>query len=596
MASLQVERVEGRPNTPRRLGLYRIEEELAHSTICVTYRAVEESLGRSVIIKKLHPHMANDPEVRARFEREARVCALVRHDNVVEIYRYEPDPYEPYIVLEYVEGANLKEWVKRKGPLPWTAILIILYQALKGLTNAHQKQVIHRDIKPDNILINRQGQVKIADFGLATHPGEEKVTLQGNLVGTPSYMPPEVISGQEYEPRSDLYSLGASIYEALTGEPPVGGTTITDIVHNILSGKILKPSQKGISLPQDLESLVMRLLEKNPHSRPYSAEQALWETERIAQQQGVELSPARLVQLLEEKAQPPSLPSTELFPKKPKVPFYRLWWFWLPTLVLVMVVIMGIFINPTLRPRRIPVNVSPPAQEEMKEPVFTQTEQPSPMNKTPIATPEEKSSPHIPQATAPSKQPSSPPMSIIPTPVPQEKPPPASPPSPPDTSSSPSLPTSRSEETEGATKTTGYLRINLRPWAEVVVDNIHYGTTPLASPLELPEGEHQIVLSNPEFPLPVVKTVTIQKGKTILMDVNLWEQFGQVIIRQVKPWAEIWVDGRSWGYTPRARPIILPFGKHRLELKRDNYRPFRLDFELKPGEPPLEIRVELEPL
>lgn len=582
--------MESSPITPRYLGPYRIEKELAYSTIGVIYKATEESLGRPVLIKKLHPHIAQDREIRQRFDREAKACALVRHDNIVEVYRYEPDQQEPYIVLEFVEGESLGGWIRRKGRLPWPACLIILWQALKGLAYAHHQQVLHRDLKPDNILISYTGKVKIADFGLATHPLEQKVTIQGELVGTPAYLPPEVISGHEYQPTSDLYSLGATIYEALTGTPPVRGETLPEIVHQALTAKIAKPSQQGVEIPPEVEGVIMRLMERNPNQRYSTADQALWEVERVAAQLGIELTTGRLIELLKEKDTTPlTLHLKEL---KTREPVYRQWWFYLVGSVALFLVLI-FFYNPFREPR-VALRSTPPPLTSPPEPAIKEKEgeQPSLSEASPLHS--------LSTETSHKPKPERPPVKTPSSPQPKPSSPPgkeasAVPSSPPPGSSLPSTSPREEKPPTASEKRYGYLRINLKPWAEVLVDNVSYGTTPLGSSLRLEEGEHQVLLSNPEFPLPVVKMVKITGGQETVLEVDLWQHFGLIYFRSVKPWAEIWVDGRSYGVTPRARPLILPFGRHQVELRRDNYRPWRRNIELKPGEPPLELRVELEP-
>ena len=197
---------------------FELKRVISRSAIATVYEAYQPSLNRKAFLKKLHPQFAKDAELRARFEREAQICAKIKHLNLVDIYEYISSEDQVVLVLEYVEGNSLAELLKSKGPFPVDVAVSILMGILEGLAYAHAKGVIHRDLKPENILISEEGIVKISDWGLSFSPELGVLTHQGMAVGTPAYMSPEAASGGQITFRSDLFSLGVTVYEMFTGK------------------------------------------------------------------------------------------------------------------------------------------------------------------------------------------------------------------------------------------------------------------------------------------------------------------------------------------------------------------------------------------
>jgi len=280
------------------LGQYRIEEELAQSSICSVFRATEDALQRSVLIKKLHPQMAREDDIRRRFEREAKACARVNHENIVSIYGYHADPELTMLILEFVDGRSLGEIISQTGKVNWQVGLAIIFFTLRGLGYAHSQGVIHRDIKPDNILISNEGVVKITDFGLATLEDAPKLTRQGMVVGTPAYLPPESLSGGVPDQRSDLYSLGVTIYETITGISPFQGENFSLTMSKILKDSPDPPSEFVPEIPKEFDQILMRLMEKKENQRYASAELALVDVKSLAEVKGITLNSGAIVNFL----------------------------------------------------------------------------------------------------------------------------------------------------------------------------------------------------------------------------------------------------------------------------------------------------------
>lgn len=264
------------------IGPYAAIERIAEGSQGVLFRARDPSLNRVVAIKVLHPHRVATDESRDRFLREARLGAALQSPHVVRVLQIGNEPgLPPFLVLEYVEGESLRAHLDLNGPADAAECVRFVKQIALGLEAAHAAGMIHRDVKPSNVLLDRRGTVKLADFGLAMEgaPGP-RLTHDGTIVGTPSYMSPEqIVSPRSVDPRTDLYSLGVIFYELLTGEVPFRGSlrmTLLQIAHD----EPLPPTRLNDQIPKDLETICLRLLAKNPNSRFQSARDLIEELER----------------------------------------------------------------------------------------------------------------------------------------------------------------------------------------------------------------------------------------------------------------------------------------------------------------------------
>ena len=233
------------------------------------YRARQENLDRDVAIKELKPEFARDPGVVQRFEREARYSAKLQHESIVHIYDYVKSGGSHYIVMEYVEGTDLGRIIKQVGALPPPVAAIFAVRIALGLEHAHARGIIHRDVKPGNVLVSRQGEVKLSDFGIAKDPlnPSDNMTRTGQAVGTPSYMSPEQIVGDPVDYRTDLFAFGILLYELLTGEKPFKADTASSLLDKIRTqGYIdVRSARKGV--PRALAKVVRRCLRKEPKKR-----------------------------------------------------------------------------------------------------------------------------------------------------------------------------------------------------------------------------------------------------------------------------------------------------------------------------------------
>jgi serine/threonine-protein kinase len=254
---------------------YEVLEQIGAGGWSVVYKAKQIGLTRLVCLKVLHPHLANDPEKVLRFQREAEAASAVLSQNVAAVFDYGVLPQgQPYLVLEYLDGTSLADILHTQGTLTIERLMPIFLQALTGLAAAHEKGVVHRDIKPSNLFIADGATVKILDFGLAklTTPESDafsNLTQTGQTLGTPSYMSPEQCSGLHIDHRSDIYSLGCVMYEALTGRPPFSGRNAFECMQKHVNEAPLRfPEVEGApKVPQPIELAVMRALQKDPGAR-----------------------------------------------------------------------------------------------------------------------------------------------------------------------------------------------------------------------------------------------------------------------------------------------------------------------------------------
>jgi len=254
------------------LGHYRIIREIARSND-VVYEALDTRINRRVAIKEMLLPAGATESVRQdrirRFMREARAAGSLAHPNIVTIYETEEENGRYFIVMEYLEGENLRQRLDREGTLPIEEACQIIMQVLDGLSHAHSKGVIHRDIKPENIHLLPDGRVVLTDFGIARLKFEPNITMDGQIFGTPSYMSPEQVMGQEIDERSDIFSVGVVFYEMVAGFKPFTGDSVVSITYNILNTE--PPAPPGV--PYAIEWVIRRALQKSPASRFQSAEE-----------------------------------------------------------------------------------------------------------------------------------------------------------------------------------------------------------------------------------------------------------------------------------------------------------------------------------
>jgi serine/threonine-protein kinase len=251
-----------------KVGSFRLIEKIGEGGMAIIYKAIQPSLKRTVVIKRL-----KDPnrEIIERFKKEAFVSASFSQENVLAIYDFIYANKSYYLVMEFVDGHDLRDIIDFSAPLPPSVAALIIREVAKGIEYTHNKSVIHRDIKPSNILISHHGEIKLIDFGVAKDETPSKLTLTGMIVGTPSYMSPEQANGDPLGPQSDIYSLGVLLYEMLTGVKPFLGDTNTEVLMKIVKGKFPSPKKYNREIPWRLVQIVKKAMRRDTDKRYLNA-------------------------------------------------------------------------------------------------------------------------------------------------------------------------------------------------------------------------------------------------------------------------------------------------------------------------------------
>ena len=259
---------------PRKLGRYRLVKELGRGAMGIVYRAEDPMLNRTVAVKCII--LMDEPAVRAdyeaRFFQEAKAAGSLNHPNLVTIHDVGREGDVAYMAMELLEGTDLRELTGR-GRMPLPLALELMAQAAEGLAHAHEHGVVHRDIKPGNIMVVRGRVAKVMDFGIARIRASDVKTQTGAILGSPRYMSPEQVTGQPADRRSDIFSLGVVLHELAAGEPPFSASSVTQLMHQIATATPRPPSAINPAVPPMLDLIVARALQKQPADRYQSAAQ-----------------------------------------------------------------------------------------------------------------------------------------------------------------------------------------------------------------------------------------------------------------------------------------------------------------------------------
>ena len=321
-------------------GRYRVEHELGRGGMAKVYRGEDTVLGRTVAVKILAPQFADDPNFVTRFRREAQAAARISNQNLVSVFDTGSDDGVHYIVMEFVEGKTLAEFLAGGGRIMPERAIDIATDVCRALEAAHAQGVIHRDIKPGNIMLNARGDVKVTDFGIARMTTTAETVAQTAAVrGTAAYLSPEQAQGQPVDGRTDIYSLGCVIYEMVAGRPPFTGDSPVTVASKQVLEQPVPPSKLNRDVSPDLDAVILRAMAKNPENRYQTAEELRDDLERVRRGLPVEATPLLPVapsatQVIHREAAPP----TAVLPPSGPEPERSRWW--VP--VLVTLLILGI--------------------------------------------------------------------------------------------------------------------------------------------------------------------------------------------------------------------------------------------------------------
>jgi eukaryotic-like serine/threonine-protein kinase len=320
---------------------YRATEKVGSGGMAEVYKAVDEVLGRTVAVKVLHPRYAADPGFVARFRQEAQAAANLSHPGIVNIYDWGRDDETYYIVMEYVHGTDLKALVEQQGALDPIKAAEYASQVCAALAVAHGYDVIHRDIKPHNIVLAPDGTVKVMDFGIA-RAGNTTMTQTGSVLGTAHYVSPEQAQGRALGPASDLYSLGIVLYELTTGRLPFDADTPVAVALKQVNEEPVPPRQLNPEIPRSLEAVIMRALQKDPSARYSSAEEMRADLKRVLGGGSVAAPAAVAAGGMDETSVMPAVAGAAGEPRVRPIPQRRNPWPWIIGALLLLLAGLGI--------------------------------------------------------------------------------------------------------------------------------------------------------------------------------------------------------------------------------------------------------------
>ncbi len=570
---------------------YEICNTLATGGTAVLYKAIQTSLDRPVVIKKLHSHLISDPNFTRRFELEAKAVASLDHENIVRIIDFGSAEGNYFIVMEYIDGPCFKDVLSSRRVISEDLMLLVAREICLGLDHAHQRGIIHRDIKPANIMITLEGQVKITDFGLAKlHQSQTQQTVASTLLGTPLYMSPEQAIGDSIDGRSDLFSLGTICYEAITGTQPFLGDNYAAVIQNIINGGISAPSRIRKDISPGAEELVMKALHREPGKRFRNALEMARAIESLLGQERIASARDRLRRLaageddLAARTRRPARKS----PRKKR----------LLSLGIAAACIASAAVVVSLNPNGVRnivdafrvIRGSDPAPPPANPILAGQGEELPGVSMAALAepTPAEPAAPDTAGAASEAPRDSGRVLEnstgrfslsnaeetrkaemekaklMQPLP-PIEKA--AGPPEKPviEKSDAPPAASARIEA-----PATGFIDIDVEPAAEILVDGRRRAVGGRLAMLELPAGTHEIACRS-EGCRDYLETVQVKRGELSRRTITLEKLTGMLSI-ETAAGAQIFVDGAFKGTVPLGSPLDVPAGTHRVELRKAGFQ------------------------
>ncbi len=572
---------------------FQVEEVLSRGSTTTVYRAFQHSLKRKVLIKELHRDLFREMDILERFRREAEVCALISHENIVDIYDCSTTGDRIFLVMEFVEGYSLADLIKSHPKIPLNVALAVMIQTLRGLDYAHSRSVIHRDLKPSNILIARDGRVKITDFGLALFEGSPTITQPGAVVGTPAYISPEAISGGSVTLRSDLFSLGATFYQLLTSEKVFYSEHFSESLKKVLSFHPPPLYTFRADLPDELDRIVQRMLEKQPAKRWSSAGEIITALDQKALLVSLGDAKQEIRRFLEHPlvstgdAEP--TPSSRIIRIRRFARRKKTVWLALGSIACLFIIIFSFLL--LRQPARSNLNetgndLEPSTQSPAGDSLKLQSDYSAdsgglsptlnPLAKATNTAPEQSAGReneqinNLPQPGF-KTEPGLAEPKIVPTRIP--------------------IPASQTTPELNKSNSPALVEIRCDPWAEVFLNDVLVDRTPFEA-LTLTPGKHRLFFRHPAFP-PEVRDLIVRSGERMEVYVNFWDLVGRIVVL-VDTWAKVILDGDSVGVTPLNQPLIVSLGTHHVVLKNPLYADWEKTVTFQRGDPPCTLKVDLE--
>jgi serine/threonine protein kinase len=612
---------------------FKVLQTVASGGTAVLYKAIQVSLDRVVAVKRLHQHLTTDENFTRRFILEAKAAASLDHENIVRVIDFGVEDTCYQMVMEFVEGESLKEVLERWRPINFDLALAIVHQTCRGLEHAHAKGIVHRDIKPGNVMLTKTGTVKITDFGLAKlTQGSNVNTAADSILGTPLYMSPEQAFGESVDQRSDLFSLGTVLYELLTGRQPFASENYMGVIQNIIHKDIPPVRELNPEIPQNVEGLVMRALAKNREQRFQSARDFRYAIETILGTEGLSHALAALPALLERNTdtrlltKPVSSPASTSSHRKKSAAAWAASssqikrkqrasraWFAVVAATLIVAGGAGYFFWPQLRAiggfpsASTPANVQQSSLSDAAGIDLVPGADASVLatDSTHAAVADSVAAPAdttrvVPNAAGnTSTQASSDPRApmVWTTPGSQAAPanntPPVTVPAPPADEPPATKPAKKAVEEEPAKVfREGYLSLTAEPGCEVWVNGSYRGDASPTLRLTLPAGRQTIECRHPKCET-YMETIQIVSGELSRRDVTLKRLRGIISLATTEG-AELYIDGNLIGVTPIMHPIEVDAGTHTVTIKKANFYAWTSEVVVESNDT-LPLRITLSP-
>ena len=603
-------------------GRYQIVSELGRGSMGVVYEGFDPVIGRTVAIKtmltaSLPPSEFED--FKARFQREAQAAGILNHPNIVTVYDFGEDNGVLYLAMEFLEGQSLEDIIKEEGSLPIERIISIYDQVCAALDHAHSYKIIHRDVKPANIMVLRSGLVKMTDFGIAkmTSMG---MTQAGQILGTPNYMSPEQVRGRQIDGRSDLFSLGIILYELITKEKPFGGQNLTTIIYRIINENPIPPRELDSSIHPGLSYVIQKALAKDPDERYQTCRELADDLKNYKNLEDAVAPSATVVRRVPPLAQTQSPPTpasappryapapprtapaaaapskaetwvadqplerpapkiTIIPPAQPAPPRGSM----LPWLLLVLLLLIGAggaYYFLVIQPRQDALSSAAvqPAPQPIPAPVKL------PPNDSTASVPAEDTSAAagtetVPEGSAATPESTTTPIEPAPTPKSEAAPTPPEP-----------KPEPRSPKPTVA-QTGSLAVVSNIPGAQITVDGKTDPSwvTPFTIP-SLPVGNHSILVVKEGYAV-FQRNIVVDPGRATTLSAQLSVPGGEINIITTPPGIDVIIDGEPAGKTPLQRPAKV--GKHTFTLQAPGMDPYTSSFEIRSDGFAVTKRIDL---
>ncbi len=575
---------------------FQIIETVASGGTAVLFKAVQTSLDRVVALKKLHAHLTSDENFTRRFILEAKAAASLDHENIVHVIDFGVEEGSYQIVMEYIEGESLKRILDKWAPLPIDLALAITYQICLGLEHAHSKGIVHRDIKPGNVLLTKHGRVKITDFGLAKlTQSKTHETAANSILGTPLYMSPEQAFGESVDCRSDLFSLGTVLYEMLTGKQPFSSESYMGVIQNIINKSVPSPKRFNTDVPQPVEAILSRALAKNREARFRTASQFRKAIEKYLGLTRLKEAEDSLKSLLISEGETLAIRSALTKELKQK---RGLKWH-IAALAGVCVLAAAVFfaVNPDAikRLRSLAEQLQSHHSDETSLQESALSDEMASTDDAIDLPSDSKNTTGVSQADTSDASATDPreaateaatdefinPARALTDSASAETSDTVQAAGEPDgklaregaaakgNETSPKTAEGEAPQESKPAVKKGWLSISAKPLAEIYLDGRYVGDSPPPISLELTSGSHTLLCKNPQCK-PYEETLRIVQGELSRRDIILDKLRGSISLAATEG-AEFYIDGVLIGVTPIKEPIIVDVGRHQLTLRKVGY-------------------------